>query len=263
MKRSKLFLKNLALSLVAFVFLLTNTVNAHDLTDGRKLFVEGQQLNVVAPSGLSLRDAPSKLGKILDVIDFGEEVTVVNSSEVVCQSEKIDWVEGEWILVDHQGQLGFMFDGFLTNLPLPEYEFEIAYNDMDIIHSLESWVNYHYDMSLTADTLIENDEVYKTVHYFENNQKLIKTDELGYFRMDVYLSDIRIMDAYHLLLNMLPSKAEMSTFSNKSVFIEDVDGNLNTIKINLDNQVVIQKTKSGQIRIKTYTQRVGCDLSCC
>ena len=256
MKRSKLFIKNLSLSLVAFALLFSNVMFAND-------FVEGQTLSIVAPSGLSLRDAPNKLGKILDVIDFGEEVTVINSSEVVCKSEKIDWVTGEWILVEYQGQRGFMFDGYLTSLPLPEYEFEIAYNDMDIIHSLESWVNYHYDMSLRPDTIVENEETYKTVHYFDNNQKLIKTDELGYFRMDVYLSDVRIMDAYHLLLNMLPSKAEMTTFQNKSVFIEDVDGNLETIKINLDNQVVLQKTRSGQIRIKTYAQRINCDLSCC
>jgi len=212
MKRSKLF-KTLSFSLFAIALLICSTVNANDFIKTQKLFVEGQELKIVAPSGLSLRDAPNQLGKILDVIDFGEEVTVINSSEVVCQHEKIDWVEGEWILVDYQGQLGFMFDGFLTNLPLPTYEFEIAHNDMDIIHSLESWVNYHYDMSLTPDTLVENDITYKTVHYFDNNQKLIKTDELGYFRMDVYLSDIRIMDAYHLLLNMLPSKAEMNTFS--------------------------------------------------
>jgi len=253
MKRSKLFFKNLSLSLVAFALLFSNTIFAND-------FIEGQQLSIVAPSGLSLRDAPSQLAKILDVIDFGEEVTVINSSEVVCKSEKIDWVEGEWILVEYQGQRGFMFDGFLSNLPLPENEFEIAHNDMDIIHSLDSWVNYHYDMSLTPDTLTENDHAYKTVHYFDNNQKLIKTDELGYFRMDVYLSDVRIMDAYHLLVNMLPSKAEMATFYNKSVFIQDADGNLDTIKINLDNQVVIQKTKSGQIRIKTYTEHVGCGM---
>jgi len=256
MKRSKLFIKNLALSLAAFAFLFSNAIFAND-------FVEGQKLSIVAPSGLSLRDAPNQMGRIIDVIEFGEQVTVINSSELVCKSDKIEWVEGNWILVNYQGQEGYMFDGYLTDLPLPKYEFEIAYNDMDVIHSLDSWVNYHYDMNLKPDTLIENDEVYKTVYYFDNNQKLIKTDEEGYFRMDVYLSDIRIMDAYHLLLNMLPSNAEMATFKNNSVFIEDVDGKLETIKINLDNQVIIQKTRSGQIRIKTYTTRVGCDLSCC
>lgn len=256
MKRSKLFFKNLALSLTSFALLFSSTIFAND-------FIEGQQLSIVAPSGLSLRDAPSQMGRVLDIVNFGEEVTVINSSEVVCKSEKIEWVTGEWILVNYQGQEGYMFDGYLTDLPLPQYEFEIAYNDMDLIHSLDSWVNYHFDMNLEPDTIVQNDEVYKTVFYFDNNQKLIKTDEEGYFRMDIYLSDIRIMDAYHLLLNMLPSSAEMATFKNKSVFIEDHDGNLETIKVNLDNQIVISKTRSGQIRIKAYTPRVGCDLSCC
>lgn len=254
MKNLKNLISTIVLSFIAVIY-----ISANDTTP--KNFTEGTSLTVMAPSGLSIRNAPGKHARVLEVIEYGEKVSVLDNSEYTIISERIDWVDGNWILVEYQGTEGYIFDGYLSALPMPNYEFELCYLDMDLIHPLESWANYHFDYNMTTDTTVGDYGLNKTVSLLENGHKLVKKDEIGYFKMDLYLSDVRLMDAYHLLLSMLPSKAERATFYNRSIFIEDVDGQLERVKINLDDQILISKTKDNQIRIRAFDSNEGtCSL---
>lgn len=220
-------------------------------------FTEGTELFVVAHSGLTLRAEPDTKSASLGIIDFGSSVIVLPQEETA-QYQKINWVEGHWIYVDHEGVTGYMFDGFLSDLPLPIYDFEKCQVDTDLLYPLESWseINLGLDKSdtITAGTLRRVTEL------FESGDKMIKTHKNDEYKIELYLSDVRLMDAYHLLQSMLDGKSSIELFKEESTFIENRDGDLYKIMVDLDNPVWIRKLNTGQIKVTIKTLNDICGL---
>lgn len=225
---------------------------------GQPLFTEGAQLYVMANSGLTLRAEPNLKSESLGVIDFGSSVLVLTQPDSISTYEKIEWVEGNWIYVEHEGVTGYMFDGYLSDLPLPIYDFEKCQLDMDLIYPLESWseVNLGLDHvdTLNAGTLT------KKTSYFEAGDKMIQTRKNDEYKVEIYLKDIRVMDAYHLLLSMLDGKQSIESFKEMSTFIEDKENELYKILIDIDNPVWVRKLKNGDVKITVKTFNYVCGL---
>lgn len=221
-------------------------------------FTEGAQLYVMANSGLTMRAEPSLKSESLGIIGFGSNVTVLTQPDSVDTYEKIEWVEGNWIHVEHDGVEGYMFDGYLSDLPLPSYDFEKCQLDMDLIYPLESWseINLGLDHS---DTLSAG-ALERVTDIFENGDKLIKTTRNDEYKIELFLTDIRIMDAYHLLLSMLDGKSAIGTFKDQSTFIEDREGDMYKIVVDLDNPVRIRKLKTGEVKITINTLNNICGI---
>ena len=83
---------------------------------------EPKSLSVIAFSGLKIRSTPSIDGRVLDVVAFGEKVTVLEESEL---SETIEWIRGNWIKVSYHNIEGFVFDGFFDRLPYPNIRLRV------------------------------------------------------------------------------------------------------------------------------------------
>lgn len=222
-------------------------------------FQEGDTPFVVAYSGLNLRASPTGYGEVLDVIDFGEQVRIVEGELLESSSTKIGWVEGNWVKVEYDGYIGFVFDGFLNPMPLPIHSFEMCIEDMALIYPLESYMDYRFFSSTTPDTIVDNDYASVTKFYFEGYE-LRKENKEGFFKLTATIPGVRIMDVYHLLSSMLPGKPSRLTYLNESVFIADNDGHISQIKINLDDPVNIKRMKNGDIRVSIYTNDEGCSL---
>lgn len=225
---------------------------------GQPLFSEGAQLYVMANSGLTLRAQPNSQSESLGVLEFGFSVLVLNQPDSVETYEKIEWVEGNWVLVEHEGVTGYMFDGYLSDLPLPSYEFEKCQLDMDLIYPLESWTEVNLGLEHT-DTLIAG-TLRKLTSNFEAGDKLIQTHKNDEYKIELYLKDIRVMDAYHLLLSMLDGKKSIESFKDMSTFIEDRNDELYKISIDIDNPVWIRKLKNGDVKITVKTLNYLCGL---
>ncbi len=220
-------------------------------------FTEGASVYVVAQSGLTLRELPDIKSRALEIINFGDVVTVLEQPDSITVTGKINWVEGRWIKVDYDGVQGYVFDGYLSDLPLPEYDFEICHMDLDLIYPLESWADRHLVIDTTL--IYESKEKERRVtQYLTSDKKVLTFYENNTFTADLYISDIRIMDAYHLLYNMIDNKRLQKEFKDQSIFITDADGLLTTIKINIDQPVKIRKLKSGRIKISITGQNYQC-----
>lgn len=221
-------------------------------------FTEGTQLYVVANSGLTMRAEPTMQSESLGVVPFAASVIVMPQKDSVGTYQKINWVEGQWLYVEHEGVTGYMFDGYLSDLPLPSYDFEKCQLDLDLIYPLESWseINLGLDKtdSLTAGTLE------KITEHFESGDKMIKTLRNDEYKVELYLSDIRLMDAYHLLQSMIDGKKTIETFKELSTFIEDREGELYKVTIDLDNPVRLRKLKNGDVKITIQTLNYVCGL---
>lgn len=221
-------------------------------------FVEGTQLYVVANSGLTLRMAPNLNSESLGVIEYGSSVEVLNQPDSILRVEKLNWVEGKWIYVEVDGVTGYMFDGYLSDLPMPIYEFEICQLDLDLIYPLESWTDVNLGTS-EGDT-VEAGALKRVTDRYFGGEKLIRTHKGDDYKLELYLNDIRLMDAYHLLQSMIDTKARLEIFKDESTFIEDRQGELHKVKINLDNPIELRKLASGDIKITIRSDNYSCSL---
>ncbi len=218
---------------------------------------EGTLLNVSAESGLKMRSTPGLDGKLLQVIPFGETVKVINSSSEV--DEQIEWVAGKWIEVEYDGLSGYVFDGFLNRLATPTYDYEHTVDDMDLIYPLMAWTENHYSDISAPDTIFEG-TVTKLIQAMTEGTVLKKYDDPYLFKIEVELENIRVMDAYQLLHSMLSEKYEKISYKNNSVFINDNVGQVERIKVGIDNPVEIKKLKNGKVRITVKSYNEGCSL---
>lgn len=221
-------------------------------------FVEGTQLYVVANSGLTLRMEPTANSESLGIVEFGSSVEVLNQPDSIQKYEKLNWVEGNWIYVDYDGVTGYMFDGYLSDLPMPIYEFEKCQMDLDLIYPLESWVDVNLGISETD--IVEAGTLKKVIDRYVGGEKLIRSQKNDDYKLELYLNDIRLMDAYHLLQSMIDSRSRLETYKTESTFIEDRNGDLYKVKINLDNPIVLRKLKSGVIKIEIRSDNYLCNL---
>jgi hypothetical protein len=106
---SSLFLRALLFSVLCFL-LVKESYSIQSYT-------AGQQLNVLATSGMNLRDAPK--GTVLQKIPYGARVKTLQAKSTT-NPETIEGIQGNWVKVEYNGAMGFLFDGFLSTLPAPE-----------------------------------------------------------------------------------------------------------------------------------------------
>jgi len=185
-------------------------------------------------------------------------VEVLNQPDSIQFIEKLNWVVGKWLFVEYDGVTGFMFDGYLSDLPMPIYEFEKCQLDLDLIYPLESWTEVNLGES-ESDT-VEAGTLKKVTNRYISGEKLVLSNKNEEYKLELYLNDIRLMDAYHLLQSMIDSRVRLQTFKDESTFIEDKEGDLYKVKINLDNPIEIRKLKSGDIKIIVRSDNYICSL---
>jgi len=218
----------------------------------------GSELYVTAQSGLHMRTTPDAYANSLKVIPLGDKVTVLSQADSIA-SQKINWVTGNWVLVEHEGDKGYIFDGYLSTLATPMYEWEMCQLDMDMIYPLEQWSEINH-MTVSTDT-VSSTHITKVTDTYMNGNKLVKINAGDIYKIELHLKDVRIMDAYHLLQNMLEDKTRVNLFKNESIFIEEnFNSDLKRVKIKLDNPIDIRKLSNGDVKISIYSQEYPCTL---
>jgi len=95
-------------------------------------YTTGQTLNVLATSGMNLRDAPK--GTVLQKIPYSARVKTLQAKSSA-NPETVEGIQGNWVKVEYNGATGFLFDGFLSTLPAPEI------NGADLHAYAKKWMN--------------------------------------------------------------------------------------------------------------------------
>ena len=212
---------------------------------------------VYALSGLNLRTAPETNGQIIKVIPFGDKVEIIEYTE---KHQQIEWMEGVWVKVQHNGHEGYLFDGFLSHLPLPSViDGTTTRDDLDLTYPLINWLDLNYDETREADTL-SLDKSYTLTKYMEGDIWYTQTDSEYRYRLNVLLTNTKPGEAHHLLKSMLQTKAEREVYEEKSVFISDELGQINKIRIELDQPVQVSKISETEVLITVTSYHTGCDI---
>ncbi len=224
-------------SLLALTVLLISSSTALEAIPEN--YIEGAVLRVNAKSGLKLREEPSLNARVFTTMDFGEEVTVLNTLGFQ-RTQTIELVQGNWVYVEYRGFKGFAFDGFLTDLPLPTSNF-------DLLELIE----------LTADVVTDSVAIgdhgqEKTVKIYENGIEVNNIDGEGGVFIEVVLPDTRLSEAYVLCMNTIPDFEEMM----KTMRVKrDDERNIVAYKSQYDYKEVQIKAVGGKVVVRMYA---GC-----
>jgi hypothetical protein len=212
-------------------------------------------LKVMSKSGIKLRLSPNLSAPVLDVIQYGESLKLQEDYIPSDAVFSVNWTKGSWIKVQYQNQIGYVFDGFVSNLSVPLEGPEFASTLGGLSESLYHWAYNNYDL-ISADTLTDTEMALTTVTQLGDNELFIHDTEMT-TRVDFTMKDIRIMDAYHLLESMMDSRVTRAVFKENSMFFAGMDGNVNKIKI-ANGLVSIRKLDNGDIKVSCKTIHEGC-----
>lgn len=105
--------------LILLVFLIST-----NLLPAQNTYCEGGYFNsveyqITAPSGLRMRSAPSTNANIVVSIPEGEFVLECDG-EKAGPYETIEEIKGRWRLANYKGFQGYLFDGFMKEIPRPD-----------------------------------------------------------------------------------------------------------------------------------------------
>jgi hypothetical protein len=187
-------------------------------------YTAGQQLNVLATSGINLRDAPK--GTVLQKIPYGARIKTLQAKSTT-NPETIEGIQGNWVKVEYNGAMGFLFDGFLSTLPAPEV------NGANLHLYAKKWMN-------PISELIEID-----YHRFNMGPSVratqlfkLKSDTVVYFS-DVYyeggteilsIPNISLEEAYLLVRANFTEIYETTLMEGPSMMDSDVSYQLEALK---------------------------------
>jgi len=79
-------------------------------------YESNETLNVLTISGIRLRDKPE--GNVLQTISYGSKVVTLESKNYN-YPKTVEGIKGSWVKVRFNGNVGYVFDGFLSSLPAP------------------------------------------------------------------------------------------------------------------------------------------------
>ncbi len=212
-----------------------------------EVFFKGQSVYVVAPAGLNMRVAPNMDAYQITTIPYGSSIQILAPVNENLEKEEIEYALGSWIKVGFENKVGYVFDGFLSNLPIPSgittYE-----NDNSMMRLLNEWINEYQELCYTPDTIVTEHQT--TINYeFVNGATFAKIKQNDQIKTKLILTDVRIMDVFHLIKGFYLSSDEKQALDENTLFIKDKNGLVRLIKIYDNNYCEIKRLKNGNIQL--------------
>jgi hypothetical protein len=208
-------------------------------------------LNVLAFNGLNMRSQPDGKSRVLTKVPYGNRVEILEKPKVVLQ---LGWIKDNWYKVRFRGREGFVFGGYLGELPaptglekarlssdlLPIYCSNSLQSNGDIIHSKE--------LKRNGDTL------HQSLLVFKNGLEL-EIEKQGDRRTSILLLHTDVKTAYVLLEALLKSSGREETLSELR-FVKDKSGELSRISSS-DAKISIREIASGVVEFKMTDYEVS------
>jgi hypothetical protein len=209
----------------------------------------GETLTVVAHSGLSLREHPGVHHETLLVIPYGHEVEHIETAEHMV--DQLGYISGSWIKVDYHGLEGYVFDAYVSHLGLADNFGELEEEGLSIPEKMYSWAIYHLEPIYFGDSTdyCESENPNHLLETFVNGQslRLLMTDQM--VKGILTLDDVRLMEVYHLVLSMIPSKQERNEYVQNTIIIQDEAGDIEEIRMKGDTDIRISREEDGHVRL--------------
>lgn len=236
-----------------FVFFFLVIISISSFAETIPFYSEGVRLNVFASSGLKLRAFPNQNAEVLDIVRYGDQVLVLNTYDFNEEkADRIDWLDGHWILVEYEGIAGYLFDAYLSGLSFPGSEEEICQDGYSYAYTLGEYFDQHYGQKQMLDSTDE-----KMIYRLDSGIKIKRINEQQVYTLEIEIPEMRISEMLNLMRSMLPDRDSQIQFENSLVFIEGSDTRINEIRVNLGDSVILKKKSNGNLLVKA-SGTIGC-----
>ncbi|MBX2817613.1 MAG: SH3 domain-containing protein [Saprospiraceae bacterium] len=228
------------------ILIITALLSISNLQAHSPAYTEGEVLNVFAASGLKLRAEPHRSSPVLDIVQYGDQVKVLNTFEFAEDlQERIDWIDGHWILVEFGGQAGYLFDGYLSSMPLPASRDELVLDGYSFAYALGQYMEQHFEI----DQLVDSTD--STLSYvLEDGTAVKQSVDINYWIVEINSPSYHLHELLNLMRAMIPDRKMRSAFERSLLFIENEEGSVSEIKLKLGDEAILRKTKTGKILVK-------------
>lgn len=236
------------------VFIISILISSFNLSFATvPSYVEGQTLNVFAPSGLKLRAFPNRAAEVVEIVEFGDQVKVLNTFDFIPEkAERIDWIDGHWIFVEFGGASGYLFDGYLSSMPFPSDRDEMISDGYSYAYTLGQYMEQHYEIT----HLLDSSET-SLSYILEDGSTVNQKIDSDYWIIEIETPSYKIHEVLNLMRSMVPDRKSRSAFERSLLFIEDDKGRIGEIKVKLGDEAILRRMKNGNILIKA-SGYVGC-----
>ena len=216
-------------------------------------YTAGAKLNVFASSGLKLRAFPNLNSEVLDIVRYGDQVEVINTFNFSeDKADRIEWMDGHWIMVEYDGIAGYLFDGYLSTLPFPGSEDEICQDGYSFAYTLTKY----FESNFARYEVLDSSE-HKMIYLLEDGIKIKNQIGENTWSTNIELPTIKISEVLNIMRSMLPDKLSRQQFEHSLIFIEGIDGKVEQVKIKLGDEVTLKKKSNGNLQVKA-SGTIGC-----
>lgn len=239
-------MKKMLIFLLPFALFTIQNTNAQN-------YAVGDGLVVAANSGLRLRMHPDKSAPTIKVLKYDDPVVVQSANNFDdTYADRIQWIDGYWIKVKSQGVSGWVFDGFLTSMPLPNHEDQLCIDCGSITIPLMEYFSDNFFSECSEEGITTGEDISQFTTLYEDGIETAIIKGEGWYRADVTFYNHRISEVLNLIRAMLVGKRAETDFEESLVFHQDRYGYLEKIEIKyFDFPVNIEALPEGFIQLST------------
>ena len=115
-----------------------------------------EKFYVKAENGLIIREKPESNSKRLGKFDYGDEVAVLEKTDIffsITENEEV--VSGHWLKVkglEKEQIVGYVFDGFLTNkrVEIKFKDLTVEFDDIELMDYMDDSIKINNNIALTV-----------------------------------------------------------------------------------------------------------------
>ena len=178
-------------------------------------------LNVLAVNGLNMRSQPDSKARVITKVLYGKRVEVMQKTKAELQ---LGWIKDNWYQVKYRGREGYIFGGYLNELPAPTGIEETKL----IADLLPTYCTTAFKPAgapiLTTEVEYRGDTLKHALHVFASGQEL-EIENSSKRRTTKLLLNSSILETY-VLLEALLKQSDNSDLLDELRFVKSKDGNL-------------------------------------
>lgn len=189
-------------------------------------------MNVLATNGLNMRSKPEATARIVSKVAYGKRVEVL---EKIDTQLKLGWITDNWYKVRYRGREGYIFGGYLSDLPAPG---EIT--TLQLSTMLKAYTTTHFKSLQPATETIEvegTDTLKHTLAVFENGVEL-EIENITDRQTASLILNASVQECYVLLEALLKQNGFKVELENLR-FVKKDNGDLT--RITSSNQTIFIK----------------------
>lgn len=229
-----------------FAFLLTIPIDLQSQN-----YAIGDGVLVAATSGLRLRVQPDMNSPTIKVLKYNDYLEVVQTASTEKDlSGRIQWQDGQWIRVKTDHVSGWVFDGFVTTLPLPDEETQLCIDCYSMTQPLNEYISAHFGVECAEEVADTVEDLMSSTYLHDGGIQVSTTSGEGWYRSEITFEGRRLSEIVNLFRSFLVGEQMRRDFDRSLVFHEDRFGLVNKIEVRLfPDDLKVVKTPDGFIEV--------------